>query len=511
LLLCLQSVSIGCYWFAVQIRVDGQVYGVCQRAFVSIHAITKSRLLRLTHHLLSNSTPPTDKRGKHRNRGGAIPETILHKIDTFIKSIPKRTSHYSRRDQRSKKYFTQDIGSIAELHRLYCKEHPSQSVKYNFFREYFIIHYNISFGRPRSDTCGYCDELKLKLELAVKDSEKKIALIRDKELHLRKAEAFYVKLKDCSAKAKTDRTVETISFDFQQNLPLPHLPVSEIFYARQLWVYNFCIHTASSDDAHMYMWCEGDAKRGCNEVLSCLHDYIVNKLREEVKTLFIFSDACAGQNRNKTMMQYLYTLVRNKNIKAIEHTYPTRGHSFLPCDRDFALIEKLKRSRDTVYTFNEWAEIVESARPNHPFVVVKVLPDLIKDYQSHLSRFFKQSVTNILKERLMLSKVKCLSYNDNHSTEVLAFETAQSLIPQRFIIEKPNARVSLPVAQMYRGIVPIKAAKQRDIKRIVDKYVPQPYRAFYYARLNADEEPPADGSDEVDSSDSEADSDSDVE
>ena len=129
---------------------------------------------------------------------------------------------------------------------------------------------------------------------------------------MRKAEAFYDKLRKCSDMAKKKKTVETIAFDFQQNLPLPHLPVGEIFYARQLWVYNFCIHTASSDDAHMYVWTEGDAKRGCNEVLSCLNDYMEHKLRDGVKTLYIFSDACAGQNRNKTMMQYLYTMVREK-------------------------------------------------------------------------------------------------------------------------------------------------------------------------------------------------------
>lgn len=500
--------NIGSTWLLFQIRLDGQDYGVCQKAFVSIHAITKSRLLRLTHHLLTDSTSPTDKRGKHRRRGRAIPETILHEIDSFIKSLPKRTSHYSRRDQSSKKYFVQDIGSIAKLHRLYCKKHPSQCVKYNFFREYFITHYNIGFGRPRSDTCGYCDELKLKLGLAAEGNEKDV-LIRSKELHLRKADAFYTKLKECSERAKTDKTVETISFDFQQNLPLPHLPVGEIFYARQLWVYNFCIHTASSDDAYMYMWCEGDAKRGCNEVLSCLNEFIDNKLRDGVQTLNIFSDACAGQNRNKTMMQYLYTMVQKKNIKGIQHTYPTRGHSFLPCDRDFALIEKLKRTRDTVYTFEEWVEIVETARPSRPFVVVKVTPNLIKDYQSHLSGFFKKSVTNRSKERLMLSKVKCLSYNDQHSTEVLAYETAQSLIPQRFIIEKPNADITFPTTPMYNGFVSIKAAKQKDIKTIVDKYVPQHLRAFYYKRLSTVDEVAADGSVEADSSDSEANSDTD--
>ena len=36
--------------------------------------------------------------------------------------------------------------------------------------------------------------------------------------------------------------VDMISFDFQQNLPTPHLHHNDVFYARQLWTYNFGIH-----------------------------------------------------------------------------------------------------------------------------------------------------------------------------------------------------------------------------------------------------------------------------
>lgn len=57
-----------------------------------------------------------------------------------------------------------------------------------------------------------------------------------KELHLRKAQAFYNDLKEKSALCEEDSTVEVLCIDYQQNYPVPLLTVGEIFYMRQLWV-----------------------------------------------------------------------------------------------------------------------------------------------------------------------------------------------------------------------------------------------------------------------------------
>lgn len=325
-----------------------------------------------------------------------------------------------------------------------------------------------------------------------------------KELHLRKAQAFYDRMKQYSELAKNDDTIEVLSFDFQQNLPLPHISVGDIFYARQLWVYNFCVHVASSNDAYMFVWPEGDAKRGCNEVLSCLNSYFETFLRPTVKQLFLFSDACAGQNRNKTVMNYMYALIKLglTKIQVIEHSFPTRGHSFLPCDRDFGLIEKVKRQRETVFTVDEWIDVIVSARPSHPFTVIKLDPGNILDYQSHFVKYFKQSVTNKEKERLMLSKVKCLKYSTSDPLQVQVFENSQMNGEMRFVIEKSNMSVRMPLVPAYNKPVPIKPAKLKDLKTIVEKFVPVQFRAFYEQRYN-NNEPLLEDSD---SADSEADS-----
>ena len=50
-------------------------------------------------------------------------------------------------------------------------------------------------------------------------------------------------------KKNTDDSTAILSFDYIQNLPLPNIPVQEIFYMRQLWVFLFifCIYNIKND------------------------------------------------------------------------------------------------------------------------------------------------------------------------------------------------------------------------------------------------------------------------
>ena len=55
----------------------------------------------------------------------------------------------------------------------------------------------------------------------------------------------YQHLREDSQLAHSDSNVHVITFDLQQNLPVPTLTHSAMFYLRQLWVYNFGIHECS--------------------------------------------------------------------------------------------------------------------------------------------------------------------------------------------------------------------------------------------------------------------------
>ena len=68
--------------------------------------------------------------------------------------------------------------------------------------------------------------------------------------------------------------VDCFHVDFQQNLPTPKLTVDQQFYCRFLWTYLFGIYCASTEVTAAYMWHELLAKRGANDVISCLAHFI---------------------------------------------------------------------------------------------------------------------------------------------------------------------------------------------------------------------------------------------
>lgn len=150
--------------------------------------------------------------------------------------------------------------------------------------------------------------INVQIEAAASGDEEKQIILQRKELHLRKAQAFYDDLEDKSKLAKTDPNIETLCLDYQQNLPLPLLTISDIFYARQLWVYNQAFHSCTDKKAVMYMFDETIGKKGCSETVSFLKHYIENYMRKSVTTLHIFTDNCGGQNKNAAVLRFLFEM-----------------------------------------------------------------------------------------------------------------------------------------------------------------------------------------------------------
>lgn len=68
--------------------------------------------------------------------------------------------------------------------------------------------------------------------------------------------------------------IDIFHFDFHKNLPTPKLTVGQQFYMRLLWTYLFGIYSASTKIMTAYMWHELVAKRGANDVISCLEHFI---------------------------------------------------------------------------------------------------------------------------------------------------------------------------------------------------------------------------------------------
>ena len=115
----------------------------------------------------------------------------------------------------------------------------------------------------------------------------------------------------------------------------------------------------------MCVWNETIAGRGSSEIALCLLEYLSSS-NPTMKRLICYSDSYFGQNKNTQMICFWESLIWCKRFTRIDHKFLVRGHTYLPCDRDFALIEKRKPSA-IVNLPGDWEDCIKEARPSKPF------------------------------------------------------------------------------------------------------------------------------------------------
>lgn len=137
------------------------------------------------------------------------------------------------------------------------------------FGDVFRRRFNLSFRKPRTDVCSYCEERQNLINAGVEVEENKTLL----KLHRARARRFY----DILKKSAADCNTLCIAFDMQQNKPLPKTNIGEAYYARQLWVHNvtFVIHSQKQRrrNVHIYKWLESESAKGSNEIVSALSNF----------------------------------------------------------------------------------------------------------------------------------------------------------------------------------------------------------------------------------------------
>ena len=58
------------------------------------------------------------------------------------------------------------------------------------------------------------------------------------------------------------------------------------------------------------------------------------------RSLVTYSDGCGGQNKNSTLIAFLYDLHTREIYEVLNHKFLVHGHTFLENDTDFSQIEK---------------------------------------------------------------------------------------------------------------------------------------------------------------------------
>lgn len=464
--------------YSYKIRLEKREEPVCVKAFCGFHGITYERVRRLQKHLFNTGTTPKDKRGKHLNRPNKTAEDTLNLIRNHIKSFKNRQSHYSRRKNPNTYYLPETL-NVKKMYKIFVEEHPSIKSSYRVYWKIFYTEFNLKFGLPRSDTCGTCDRYQSKLLTSCDDPEERKKINIEKELHLIKAEKFYAIKKKYKLKARADpENFTCVSFDYMQNLPMPHIRTNAVFYARQLWLYVFGVHNDGGNTATMFSYDETIGRKGQNEVASLLFHYLRSN---DVTTtnLILISDGCAGQNKNYVLMKFLYLLVHGLHMfKSITHVFPIRGHSFLSCDQDFSLIEKHKKT-ETVEMPKEWENIIKHARNKpSPFTVTNVDQSMIFNILDATAPFFLKSARPPVK----IKTARMLRYSIDDAGVVLVRQTYTGNWEKSLIRNKRAIPNEFEFKPLYNKPIDIPHGKKENLKDLT-QYLTKAEAKNFYSRL----------------------------
>lgn len=309
-------------------------------------------------------------RGKHASHPKVNPQ-IIEGIKNHINTIPRVPSHYTRAN--TEKEYIEGSKTIADLYRDYqdlCKRNHLNYGSYRTYYDVFNRDFNIAFFFPRKDQCDLC------IEYANSPEEGKKLLQERYDTHLKEKN-----LSRLEREKDKETKNHVITYDLQAALPCPAGKASSFYYISKLNVYNLTFADAITNDVSCYIWHEGAAKRGANEIGSCVWNYLEeldeNALnKNKVLDIIFYTDNCAGQNKNKFLFTlYAYAVTKLKSINKITHKYLIRGHTQNDVDSVHSVIEKkitrYKKS-SAIYVPDQYITLIrEAKKKGQPYKVVE--------------------------------------------------------------------------------------------------------------------------------------------
>jgi hypothetical protein len=450
---------------------------ICRQAFFSLYAVTNERVKRIRR-LLCEGKIPDDKRGKQSSINAVSGEQILL-VHNHISSFPVKQSHYSGRNIH---YLDSEL-TVKRMYDLFKISHPKSVIKYEYYNKIFKENFNLTFGRPQVDTCCECEQLSVKIKSKTLNDVAKRVASAELIVHKRRAKKFYASLEDAKKICKEKSDTVALCFDFMQNVNMPKIPVQDLFYLRKLTVSVFCIYNMKTEQPVLFIYHEGNGKKGPNDVCSFLMEYIQEYIDDNCKNLIIFSDNCPGQNKNQIMVRFCLALVETRRFSSIEHYFPIRGHSFLPCDRVFGVIKRHLRKIDRIYTIKQLVEYIVESSEKMNFIVHLIESKDIIDFKTWWSQFYlksclsletnKRDIPRNMRVSFTISKFHYFKYDGQLPGVVTAREYIGGLAIHTFPMKiKGNINVVLPSGRAYMEELPINEKKMNDIKKCVN-YVPE--------------------------------------
>jgi len=288
--------------------------------------------------------------------------------------------------------------------------------------------------------------------------------------HYRDLRANYESdIQRCKNGNPTDLAV--ICFDYAQNVQLPFDPQtpSGVYFLSLLNVYQFGIVNERIGVQEHFIYTEGKAGKGSNEVASMIMKYLD---RNFINThhLCFWADNCGGQNKNTTMLFLMAYLVifgttSGHVFQSIEYKFQVKGHTRNSVDRGFGQCTNVRKNTP-VWAPSQYHQLINTIKGN---MCTNLEKETFYDWTSYLNQFFnkptgiqKYQIFKFQKEfpAIMLAKT-------NTNSEWTTFNLLKKDTQKNFEViinlqPLPNKGLNIE--------------KQKDLYDKVRKFIPTAYR-----------------------------------
>ncbi|CAG9762722.1 unnamed protein product [Ceutorhynchus assimilis] len=275
------------------------------------------------------------------------------------------------------------------------------------------------------------------------------------EVHHKKAEKALATKKSDVLDNKDSADTCVICFDLQQALPTPLIATSKVFYLRQLWTYNFCIHNLVTGKSHMYIWNETVASRGSQEIGSCLIHFINEVLPDNMTRIIAYK---------------------------IHHKFLEPGHTFMECDQDFGIIEKVKRKIPQIFIPEHWRTVIQES--SKKFTVHEMKRENFYSF-AQLNQIISDPKKNTDNHVIKWREIQYFFYSK--AAQSFSFQhkpTLDKIMPFYTCMcpYKTTGRPSLSFQNAFSVLnecgLKIKEAKWKNLQSLLD-FIPPIYHEFY--------------------------------
>lgn len=406
-------------------------------------------------------------------------------------------SHYCRKD--TKREYIEGGRTIMDLHRdfveLWKAQQNTTAPNYQMYTKVFNNEFNISFYQPKKDQCEDC----VQYDNAV--GKEKIAFETKYQEHQKEKNLSRKEKENDKGKAKEDSNYIVIVYDLQAVMQCPRGNTSAFYYVSKLNTFNFTICDLASNNAMCYTWDESQAKRGANEIATCVWLYI-KKLedkaakKEQKIDIVFYSDNCCGQNKNRCVfMMYEYAVRNLRFINSITHNFLVKGHTQNEGDSVHATIQReIAKSlkRGPIYTPQQYVTLIRCAKKKGmPYMVEEMSFDSFFDFTDLSNKIKAFGFKDFANESVRTGDIAVLRVEKEETQKIFfkyKYSEAQYREINMALSQKRNTRGAattvgeiLPnLRPLYEKPVGLDKKKKEGLLKLVEKnIIPKFYASFY--------------------------------